>query len=449
MKKKQDKRLISAMDYVDDKLVDRAAQKIKVRELGAPAEKPSKMKALKQVALLAACLLLLGAAVPLAVRLVNYIPSVLNPAGTGEETESDVLETNETEPPEVDAVPEEYFANGWLPYGGFPFNGAEYDGKWIFVTDLLASNIEALAVYDPVTGTTESICIGENCKHTGTGCMSVLGVGWYLNTIEIIDDWCLYQIKANVKYRTELRMYNMKTGEARLICEDVRNGDTVTYPALPFRMDGKVYLQMCEVDEAAGTRREYLSCYDLATDTTEFVCDFPEDLVFTSISSKRLFFRESRSSLFEYSVVWSTDYSGGDLKKEEVLNFDPLIISGTYAYSEISMVLNNYNSMLVYDIATDSTFTYDFGGKVKSFCVSEDRIAYVLEGDGKLYVSDLHGENREALGDYQNIAINLCKFAGDYLICMIKGGESTGMPDGDYALDLKTGEFKAIPALQG
>ena len=105
--------------------------------------------------------------------------------------------------------------------------------------------------------------------------------------------------------------------------------------------------------------------------------------------------------------------------------------------------------MLVYDIATDSTFTYDFGGKVKSFCVSEDRIAYVLEGDGKLYVSDLHGENREALGDYQNIVINLCKFAGDYLICMIKGGESAGMPDGDYALDLKTGEFKAIPALQG
>ena len=447
MKKKQDKRLISAMDHIDDKLIDRAAERIKTRETGAPAEKPSKVKAFRQLALLAACLLLLGAVVPLVGKLVSYIPALSGPAGTG--AESNTLETNETEQSVVENVPEEYFANGWLPYGGFPFDGVEYDGKWIFVTDILESDVEALAVYDPVTGTTKSMCIDSNCKHSGTNCPAVFAVGWYLNTIEIIDDWFLYQIKADVKYRTELRMYNLKTGEFRVICEDVRNGDSVTYPMLPFRMDGKVYLQMCDVDAAAGTIRKYLSCYDPATDTTEFVCDFPEDLVFTSISSKRLFFREAKSTLFEYSVVWSTDYSGGDLKKEEVLNFDPLIMSGTYAYSEVSMYLNEYTSMLVYDIATDSTFTYDFGGKAKTFCVGEERIAYVLEGDSKLYMSDLRGENKEVFGDYPDFVINNFEFVGDYLICTVKGGESTGMPDGDYALDLKTGEFKAIPALQG
>ena len=184
MKKDQNKRLLGAMDYVDDKLINRAAEKIKERPVGAPAEKPSKMKALKQVALLAACLLLLGAAVPLAVRLVNYIPNVLNPAGTGEGSESNSLESNETEPPVIDATPEEYFTNGWLYYQSDSF---EYEGKWVHSTELPRTGVIVIASYDPVTKTTKSICLDSACDHVTADC-PVCTAGWDFRYMHIMDD---------------------------------------------------------------------------------------------------------------------------------------------------------------------------------------------------------------------------------------------------------------------
>ena len=448
MKKNQDKRLLGAMDYVNDKFVDRAAEKIKERPVGAPAEKPSKMKALKQVALLAACLLLLGAAVPLAVRLVNYIPNVLNPAGTGEGSESNSLESNETEPPVIDETPEEYFTNGWLFYGGSGGSGAEYDGKWIHVSQLPNTKIDVMACYDPVTGTTKSICIDSACNHLSEGCPAYASSWGAIRYIEIIGDWCLYQIDGDGKYNTEVRMYNMKTGEARVISEDVENGNIITYPGVTFPMDGKVYIDFADVDTAAGTRREYVSVYDPETDTTEYLCDEPEGMSMFGMSNKRLFFSEKRNSLRDPSVVWSTDYSGNNLKKEEVLNFDLIIMSGIYAYEPVmeENYEKNGHNMRVYDISTDTMFAMDFGGPVKRYVPGADKFAYVLEGDEKIYFTDLRGENSELATEYEVADFLPFCIVGDYLIGSTPKTSSV-RPAGDYALNLKTGELKAVPGL--
>lgn len=440
MKKDQNKRLLGAMEFIDDKLIDRAAEKIKERPVGAPAEKPSKKKAFRQLALLAACLLLLGAAVPLAVRLVNYIPNMLNPAGAGEGTESDVIENNETEPPVIDATPEEYFTNGWLFCST---QDGEYDGKWIHVSSLLSSDIQFLAAYDPVTKSTKSICLDSACDHLTADCPAVIPIGWFFRYMMIIDDWCVYQIDGNGQHDTEIRMYNMKTGDARVVAEDTTNGNIITYPSVAFVMDGKVYLDMFDIDDTAGTRINYISCYDPETDKTERMLDVPENLLMLNLSNKRIFFVEKPYSIYGPSVIWSSDYSGGNLKKEEVPNFDFMLLSGTYAYEPLMKYSydNGYN-LRVYDLATDTMHEADLGGMVECMFIAEGKIFYVPEGSGKLYVADELGRNPELAVEFDSTVFNPGHLVGDYIIGRLKTE-----PRDRAALNIKTGEITPIPGL--
>lgn len=440
MKKDQNKRLLGAMDYVDDKLINRAAEKIKERPVGAPAEKPSKMKALKQVALLAACLLLLGAAVPLAVRLVNYIPNVLNPAGTGEGSESNSLESNETEPPVIDATPEEYFTNGWLYYQSDSF---EYEGKWVHSTELPRTGVIVIASYDPVTKTTKSICLDSACDHVTADC-PVCTAGWDFRYMHIMDDWCVYQLDGKEKYSTEVRMYNMKTGEYRVIFEDTKNGSAITYAVIAFVMDGKVYFDMKDIDDAAGTSINYISCYDPETDKTERMLDVPENMSMINMSNKRIFFIENRKSLRDPATVWSSDYSGGNLKKEEAANFDFIVLSGIYAYEPImedNYEKNGYN-IRVYDLATDSMHEVDLGGRVDRFFIADGKLCYVPEGSGKLYFADELGRNPELAVEFDSTVFNPYYLVGDYIIGRLKAE-----PQDNAALNIKTGEITTIPGL--
>ena len=439
MKKDQNKRLLGAMEFIDDKLIDRAAEKIKERPVGAPAEKPSKKKAFRQLALLAACLLLLGAAVPLAVRLVNYIPNMLNPAGAGEGTESDVIENNETEPPVIDATPEEYFTNGWIYYDS---NSFEYEGKWIHETELPGTGVRVIASYDPVTKTTKSICLNSACNHVTADCPACTA-GWDFRYMHIMDDWCVYQVDGKEKYSTEVRMYNMKTGEYRVIFEDTRNGNVITYAVIAFVMDGKVYFDMDDVDGTAGTRHNYISCYDPETDKTEHLLDVPENMSMINLSNKRIFFIENRKSLFDPAKVWSSDYSGSNLKREDVPNFDFVLLSGIYAYEPIMVYSyeNGYN-LRAYDVATDSMHEIDLGGMVECTFIAEGKLCYVPEGSGKLYVADELGRNPELAVEFDSTVFNPGYLVGDYIIGRLKTEPRWGA-----ALNIKTGEITPIPGL--
>ena len=69
---------------------------------------------------------------------------------------------------------------------------------------------------------------------------------------------------------------------------------------------------------------------------------------------------------------------------------------------------------------------------------------YTLKGEGKIYLGDLRGENINVLLDRPELDITLGRLLGDYLICKIT--DSSGvMAEGRYVLNIKTGEFTAIP----
>jgi len=104
------------------------------------------------------------------------------------------------------------------------------------------------------------------------------------------------------------------------------------------------------------------------------------------------------------------------------------------------------NSLKYYDLETNSISNIDFGGEVKYLFVQQNNLCLVFEGDGKIYISDLLGGNMELVFDRSDLGFRPYNSVGDYLIgeipliCEI-------MPGGTYALNIKTGELKAIPAI--
>ncbi len=439
----KDSRPLEMLDYLDEAYVAEVVDNLNLQnEPGKPLpKKVVVLRSIRTAAILVACAVLLGAAVPLVGRLVGMIPDILNPAGTV--GESNTLE--ETEPPVDEDLPKEYFPNGHLFCGDLISFGAEYEGKWIHSTNVLASNIKILAAYDPADGTTKSICVDPNCPSAGETC-PVGTIGWKFTNIQVLDDWCLYRLEGGSKYDVEIRMYNMKTGEARSILEEVENGNIVTYPIWCVAMNGKVYINLWDIDNGTGkSRREYISCYDPKTDTIEYLCDEPEDLTTIGISNKRIFYTERLSTTKDPAEVWSTDYSGGNLKKEDVLNFGSMVLSGTYAYDGKS-VLETPNTFRVYDFETDSISTVDFGGEVKYLLATSSKLCYVYKEDGKVYLSDPLGENREVVLDRPGLEFKPYDIIDDYLIGEIPLACDI-MPGGKYALNIKTGELKEIPAI--
>jgi hypothetical protein len=430
------------LDYLDEAYVAEVVDNLNLQnEPGKPLpKKVVVLRSIRTAAVLVACAVLLGAAVPLVGRLVGMIPDILNPAGTV--GESSTLEETETEPPVVEDLPEEYFTDAILFCGGGISRGAEYEGKWIHSSTVLASNVKFLAAYDPADGTTKSICVDHpNCTASGEAC-PVCTIGWKYTHIQVLDDWCLYRLEGGSKYDVEIRMYNMKTGESRSIMEDVENGNIVTYPLWCVEMNGKVYFILWEVDKSTTkSRREYISCYDPKTGTIEYLCDEPENLTTIGISNKRIFYTEKISVNNDPAEIWSTDHSGGNLKKEDVLNFGSMVLSGTYAYDAVSIV-KTLNTFRVYDFETNSVTTIDLGAEIRYLLATSSKLCFVFEEDGKVYISDPLGENRALVLDRSGLDFKPYDIIGDYIIGEVSLTHE--MTPGTYALNIKTGELKAI-----
>lgn len=439
----KDSRPLEMLDYLDEAYVAEVVDNLYLKnEPGKPLpKKVVVLRSIRTAAVLVACAVLLGAAVPLVGRLVGLIPDIFNPAGTV--GESSTLE--ETEPPVDEDLPEEYFSDAILFCGGGISFGAEYEGKWIHSSTVLASNVKFLAAYDPADGTTKSICVDHpNCTASGEAC-PVCTIGWKFTNIQVLDDWCLYRLEGGSKYDVEIRMYNMKTGESRSILEDVENGNIVTYPIWFVEMNGKVYFILWEVDKSTTkSRREYISCYDPKTGTIEYLCDEPENLTTIGISNKRIFYTEKISVRNDPAEIWSTDHSGGNLKKEDVLNFGAMVLSGTYAYDAVS-IMKTLNTFRVYDFETNSVTTIDLGAEIRYLLATSSKLCFVFEEDGKVYISDPLGENRELVLDRPGLDFKPYDIVGDYIIGEVSLTHE--MTPGTYALNIKTGELKAIPAI--
>ena len=441
----KDSRPLEMLDYLDEAYVAEVVDNLNLQnEPGKPLpKKVVVLRSIRTAAVLVACAVLLGAAVPLVGRLVGMIPDILNPAGTV--GESSTLEETETEPPVDEDLPEEYFTDAILFCGGGISFGAEYEGKWIHSSTALASNVKFLAAYDPETGSTKSICVHHpNCTASGKEC-PVGAIGWKYTHIRVLDDWCLYRLEGGNKYDVEIRMYNMKTGESRSILEDVENGNIVTYPLWCVEMNGKVYFILWEVDKGTTkSRREYISCYDPKTGTIEYLCDEPENLTTIGISNKRIFYTERISVRNDPAEIWSTDHSGGNLKKEDVLNFGSMVLSGTYAYDAVS-IMKTWNTFRVYDFETNSVTTIDLGAEIRYLLATSSKLCFVFEEDGKVYISDPLGKNRELVLDRPGLDFKPYDIVGDYIIGKVS--LTPEMMPGTYALNIKTGELKAIPAI--
>ena len=440
----KDSRPLEMLDYLDEAYVAEVVDNLDLKnEPGKPLPKKVVVfRSIRTAAVLVACAVLLGAAVPLVGRLVGMIPDILNPAGTV--GESSTLE--ETEQPVDEDLPEEYFSDAILFCGDLTISfGAEYEGKWIHSSTLLASNVKFLSAYDPADGTTKSICVDHpNCSASGKEC-PVGAIGWEFTNIQVLDDWCLYRLEGGNKYNVEIRMYNMKTGESRVIMEEVENGNIVTYPIWFVAMNGKVYFNLWEVDKSTTkSRREYISCYDPKTGTIEYLCDEPENLTTIGISNKRIFYTEKISVNNDPAEIWSTDHSGGNLKKEDVLNFGAMVLSGTYAYDAVS-IMKTWNTFRVYDFETNSVSTIDLGAEIRYLLATSSKLCFVFEEDGKVYISDPLGENRELVLDRPGLDFRPYDIIGDYIIGKVS--LTPEMMPGTYALNIKTGELKAIPAI--
>ena len=507
MKNKNDKRLIGAFEHIDDKFIESAAKRIKPRAEGVGERGANKMKIFKQVALLTACLVLLGAAVPLAGRLVGLIPELFIPAGTA--NESNVLETDENDPPKVDDLPEEYFTagDGFLSYPSY-YLGVEYDGCWIHKSAAhkdfeggLYDYYGYLYKYDPVTKTSTSICIKPSCKHMDKSCPVFVHVGWNIDSITVFDDWCLYMCKQainidsnNAVAGVQVRLYNMKTGEARVIAEKSQADSPHSTPKSAFAMDGKVYLSVSDVSWDAGLIsrqiRNYIVCYDPATDTADRLCDFPAKMYLVGMTNKRFFFSEDPFIEIHYdSEIWACDYSGENYGKMANFNFVPMFVCGTLAYGA-----GENNTVLAYDLATDSASTIDFGNiqyvyldsgelgftttsrieeynkyladqdayiawnypgvtdpdKISKF-KAETEIKLNCKVDMQFYLTDSRGENQSLVFEGENINFKPYRRVGDHIIgSLIKASkyEVYILDSGFAALNLKTGEFEMIPTLK-
>jgi WD40 repeat protein len=501
MKNKNDKRLIGAIEHIDDKFIESAAKRIKPREAGISERSVNKTKIIKQVALLAACLVLLGAAVPLAGRLVGLIPELFNPAGTA--NESNVLETNENDPPE------EYFTagDGFLSYPSYYF-GVEYDGCWIHKSGAnkdsegsLNDFFRYLYKYDPVAKTSTSLCIKQSCKHTDESCPVFVPVGWNISSISVFDDWCLYMYSKGIDVDSnsvgtdnKVRLYNMKTGESKLVAETVKLEDSLTYPVAVFALDGKVYLNFAKLSipdmaDVLGFTRYYVSCYDPQMDAKEFMCNVPGDVKMVGITNKRIFYAATNSENDAHTDIWTSDYSGENYRKMANFNFVPMFVCGTIAYGA-----GENNTVRVYDLATDSTSTIDFGniqyvyldsgelGFTTTSRIEEynkyrkDPDAYIAKNypgvtdpdkisklksetelklnckvDMQFYLTDARGRNQTLVFEGENIDFKPYRRVGDHIIGYLRKASKYEMrilDSGFAALSLKTGEFEMIPAVK-
>ena len=495
MKKDQNKRLFGAMDYLDDDLAERAAKRIKERPVGEDAGKLSKKKAFRQVAMLAACLLLLGAAVPLAGRIINYIPEMLNPAGTVDGAESNTLETNESEPPE------EYFTDGGTGILFYPsyYLGVEYDGCWIHVSGASRGSefFEYLYKYDPVAKTSTSLCIDSSCNHSNEACPVFVPEDWKIDSITVFGDWCLYMCSErinidsnNTSDSVQVHLYNMKTGEARVIAETNTPG---YYPRAAFALDGKVYLSICDYafDQGfqIGIEHNFIDCYDPKTQKTEYVCDIPEDMYLVGVTNKRFFLSDELLDPQDSDAdIWMIDYSGENYRKMANFNFTPVYVCGEYAYG-----VDDSAYILIYDLTTDSVTTVDFSAVQNAYIdagelgytttsrieeykeYQKDPDAYIakhypnvtdpsqisklksetelklnVKVDVQFYLTDAKGENPTLVYEGKNLWFNPYRRVGDYIIGTVRIGskyENRILDDGFAALNLKTGEIEMIPAL--
>ena len=189
------------------------------------------------------------------------------------------------------------------------------------------------------------------------------------------------------------------------------------------------------------------------------------------------------------AAIWTTDYSGENLKEMKNLTFRPMFVCGTLAYGA-----GENNTVLAYDLATDSVSTIDFGniqyvyldsgelGFTTTSRIEEynkylaDPDAYIASHypgvtdpdkisklkaetelklnykvDMQFYLTDARGGNQALVFEGENICFIPYRRVGDHIIGSLTKAskyEMNILDSGFAALNLKTGEIDMIPSLK-
>ena len=113
----QKRRLLESIEYIDDAMISDTMSRVKTDAVtaGMPSKGKRHMIWIKQVSVLAACALLLGAIIPV----ISFVSKNTNPFGgfgaganPGVEQTEPLPEVIETEPPETEVVPDEHGSEG-------------------------------------------------------------------------------------------------------------------------------------------------------------------------------------------------------------------------------------------------------------------------------------------------------------------------------------------------
>lgn len=449
MNKKTDRRLLASLNYIDNKFTERAAKRINARNIGMTGG-VSKKRTVKYLALLAACVILLGAAIPIATSLIGKLPKIIEPSASNDDT---TAPETVPEPAPESELPEEYFCT---LYSSTSHGSCKYNGQFVYSVGIKDSRYYYNIVkYDPESNKVSYVCLDPKCSHTPEECplASPEGSGWNMNYMEVFGDWLVYDYSYSgadkILLGTTVCLYNLKTGESRIVAETTNNDMIYKYVHSYFVMNRKVYLSLSErcFDIAqSDLSQEYIVSYDPETGESERLCDVPDGMFFIGISNKRFFFKIGINS---NKAIWSTDHKGENLQREDVLDLYPLTTSLNYAY-ESGYDKTDIN---VYDLVTDSKFEIDFGGKLRYLKVLEDQLIYVIyksedkSGGTELWTCDNRGENRKLLFEFEDSEFIPMNRIGDYVISNKSKTVFGGITE-MRILNLKTGEIKTVPMIQ-
>lgn len=287
-------------------------------------------------------------------------------------------------------VSKEYFTTGSVYEKGNLTEGYLHDGYWIYRElqnyeysykrkdgKIVSSNAQIIRFVkaNAVTGAVSSLCLDPVCNHSiGSGCIMVCPQG----AVPLIQGFVGDNIIFTYGVRDEIfglvnqsYIYNLKTGEAISIFEQSMANEILTKYSSRYIFEDTYYAVKNILDysntEYDPQNQQALSnftpetvsvlCeYDFIKGTIKELFEIPEGYSLSIVSSERFFFMSPELE------VYSCSRNGKNMKKEDVLDFSPQEVCGTYAYN----VKQPSHDMEIYDLATNTKF--EFPNEVRSTC---------------------------------------------------------------------------------
>ena len=300
-----------------------------------------------------------------------------------------------SELPNVDTLPTievelnaEYFTTGSVYNNGSLTAGYLYDDYWIYSEvqnyeyeykrpdgKIVSSNAQMVRFVkvNAATGVVSSLCLDPVCNHSvGSGCIMICPENGTPVIQGFVGDNMIftYGIRDEV-YGTinQTYVYNLKTGETKNIFAHNMEAAVLTKYSSRY-IFGDTYYVVRDIldysetgyDPASGKplsdfepKTVSILCeYDFKKNTVKELYVIPEGYSLSIVSNERFFFMSPEKD------IYSCNRNGENMKKEDVLDFSPQIVCGTYAYN----VNEQTHDMEIYNLSTNTII--EFRNEVKS-----------------------------------------------------------------------------------